>query len=582
MKLKNLVGERFKERPADCVIDSHALTIRGGYIKYMANGIYSLYPPMKRITRKIEEIIREEMDAIGGQEVLFPVVLPGALWEESGRFESVGEELLRFQDRNNSHMVLGMTHEEAAVHLVREYGQSYAKYPFMIYQIQTKFRDEARPRAGLIRVREFTMKDAYSFHTSQEDLEKYYDECYHAYYRIFQRAGVPEVIAVKSDSGMMGGSVSHEYMLLADSGEDSIVVCDACGYRANMEAAENSVENAGGLEAAALEKVYTPHCKTIEEVVNYLGVPVEYSCKAVMYQKNANDDYVIVFLRGDYEVNETKLTNLLKEKVHPAEITPESGLVAGFTGPYHMNGSYTILYDNSLKGIEYLTCGANEENYHYKGLNLSRDCGVTEYVDISKIKTGGICPCCGRKTIQVKRGIEVGNIFQLGTKYSKTMHMTYTDADGSVKHPIMGCYGIGVGRLAASVCEARHDANGPIWPISIAPWQVHLCCMRADQESCRLAADKLYSALSAADIEVIYDDRDVSAGTMFADADLLGVPVRVIVGPKNLKNNQVELVSRDKRISRLVDMEAAIPEIQSVIQELFAEINAKVASGPSV
>lgn len=576
MKLKHLVGERFKERPADCVIDSHALTIRGGYIKYMANGIYSLYPPMKRITRKIEEIIREEMDAIGGQEVLFPVVLPGSLWEESGRFEGVGEELLRFQDRNNSRMVLGMTHEEAAVHLVREYGQSYAKYPFMIYQIQTKFRDEARPRAGLIRVREFTMKDAYSFHTSQEDLEQYYDKCYHAYHRIFQRAGVPEVIAVKSDSGMMGGSVSHEYMLLADSGEDSIVVCDACGYRANMEAAENSVENAGGLEAAALEKVYTPHCKTIEEVVNYLGVPVEYSCKAVMYQKNANDEYVIVFLRGDYEVNETKLTNLLKEKVHPAEITPESGLVAGFTGPYHMNGSYTILYDSSLKGIEYLTCGANEENYHYKGLNLSRDCGITEYVDISKIKTGGICPCCGRKTIQVKRGIEVGNIFQLGTKYSKTMHMTYTDADGSVRHPVMGCYGIGVGRLAASVCEARHDANGPVWPISIAPWQVHLCCMRADQEACRLAADKLYSALSAAGIEVIYDDRDVSAGTMFADADLLGVPVRVIVGPKNLKNSQLELVSRDKRISRLVDIEAAVPEIQSVIKELFAEINAKV------
>lgn len=576
MKLKHLVGERFKERPADCVIDSHALTIRGGYIKYMANGIYSLYPPMKRITRKIEEIIREEMDAIGGQEVLFPVVLPGSLWEESGRFEGVGEELLRFQDRNNSRMVLGMTHEEAAVHLVREYGQSYAKYPFMIYQIQTKFRDEARPRAGLIRVREFTMKDAYSFHTSQEDLEKYYDKCYHAYYRIFQRAGVPEVIAVKSDSGMMGGSVSHEYMLLADSGEDSIVVCDACGYRANMEAAENSVENTGGLETAALEKVYTPHCKTIEEVVNYLGVPVEYSCKAVMYQKNANDEYVIVFLRGDYEVNETKLTNLLKEKVHPAELKPESGLVAGFTGPYHMNGSYTVLYDSSLKGIEYLTCGANEENYHYKGLNLSRDCGVTEYVDVSKIKTGGICPCCGRKTIQVKRGIEVGNIFQLGTKYSKTMHMTYTDADGSVRHPVMGCYGIGVGRLAASVCEARHDANGPVWPISIAPWQVHLCCMRADQEACKVTADKLYSALSAAGIEVIYDDRDVSAGTMFADADLLGVPVRVIVGPKNLKNNQLELVSRDKRISRLVDVEAAIPEIQSVIKELFAEINAKV------
>lgn len=576
MKLKNLVGERFKEKPADCVIDSHALTIRGGYIKYVANGIYSLYPPMKRITKKIEEIIREEMDAIGGQEVMFPIALPGTLWEESGRFESVGDELLRFKDRNNSQMVLGMTHEEAAVHLVREYGQSYAKYPFMIYQIQTKFRDEARPRAGLIRVREFTMKDAYSFHTSQEDLENYYDVCYNAYHRIFQRAGVPEVIAVKSDSGMMGGSISHEYMLLADSGEDSIVICEDCGYRANIEAAENSVDNAGDLKTAALEKVYTPHCKTIEEVVNYLGVPVEYSCKAVMYQKNANDDYVIVFLRGDYEVNETKLTNLLKEKVHPAEITPESGLVAGFTGPYHLNGNYTVIYDISLKGIEYLTCGANEENYHYKGLNLSRDCGAVTYTDVSKIKTGGICPCCGKKTIQVRRGIEVGNIFQLGTKYSKTMNMTYTDADGSVKNPIMGCYGIGVGRLAASVCEARHDANGPIWPISIAPWQVHLCCMRVDQEACKAAADNLYAALSDAGIEVIYDDRDVSAGTMFADADLLGVPVRVIVGPKNLKNNQVELTSRDKRISKLVDMESAVSEIQTVIKELFAEINAKV------
>lgn len=576
MKLKNLVGERFKEKPADCVIDSHALTIRGGYIKYVANGIYSLYPPMKRITKKIEEIIREEMDAIGGQEVMFPIALPGTLWEESGRFESVGDELLRFKDRNNSQMVLGMTHEEAAVHLVREYGQSYAKYPFMIYQIQTKFRDEARPRAGLIRVREFTMKDAYSFHTSQEDLENYYDVCYNAYHRIFQRAGVPEVIAVKSDSGMMGGSISHEYMLLADSGEDSIVICEDCGYRANIEAAENFVDNAGDLKTADLEKVYTPHCKTIEEVVNYLGVPVEYSCKAVMYQKNANDDYVIVFLRGDYEVNETKLTNLLKEKVHPAEITPESGLVAGFTGPYHLNGNYTVIYDISLKGIEYLTCGANEENYHYKGLNLSRDCGAVTYTDVSKIKTGGICPCCGKRTIQVRRGIEVGNIFQLGTKYSKTMNMTYTDADGSVKNPVMGCYGIGVGRLAASVCEARHDANGPIWPISIAPWQVHLCCMRVDQEACKAAADNLYAALSDAGIEVIYDDRDVSAGTMFADADLLGVPVRVIVGPKNLKNNQVELISRDKRISKFVAMESAVSEIQTVIKELFAEINAKV------
>ena len=576
MKLRRLVGDRFKERPSDCVIDSHAFTVRGGYIKYVANGIFSLYPPMKRITKKIENIIREEMDAIDGQEVLFPVALPGSLWEESGRFESVGEELLRFKDRNDSQMVLGMTHEEAAVHLVREYGQTYTKYPFMIYQIQTKFRDEARPRAGLIRVREFTMKDAYSFHTSQEDLESYYQKCYEAYNRVFQRAGVPEVIAVQSDSGMMGGSVSHEYMLLADAGEDSIVVCDSCDYRANMEAAENCVDNTDSLPIAELEKVYTPNCKTIEEVTNFLGASVENSCKAVMYQKNMTDEYVIVFVRGDYEVNETKLTNYLGEKVHPAEVTEESGIVAGFTGPYDLKADCTVIFDVSLKGLENLVCGANEIDYHYKGLNLARDCGEVEYVDVSKIQTGGICPRCGKKTIRVKRGIEVGNIFQLGTKYTASMGMSYTDADGNAQTPIMGCYGIGVGRLAASVCEARHDDNGPIWPISIAPWEVHLCGMRIDQPECREAADKLYQDLMNAGVEVIYDEREVRAGAMFADADLLGVPIRVVVGPKNLKNGQVELSTRDKSISKLIDLSSAVEEIQTLKKQLLEEINRQV------
>lgn len=576
MKLRHLVGDRFKERPSDCVIDSHAFTVRGGYIKYVANGIFSLYPPMKRITKKIENIIREEMDAIDGQEVLFPVALPGSLWEESGRFESVGEELLRFKDRNDSQMVLGMTHEEAAVHLVREYGQTYTKYPFMIYQIQTKFRDEARPRAGLIRVREFTMKDAYSFHTSQEDLESYYQKCYEAYNRVFQRAGVPEVIAVQSDSGMMGGSVSHEYMLLADAGEDSIVVCDSCDYRANMEAAENCVDNTDSLPIAELEKVYTPNCKTIEEVTHFLGASVENSCKAVMYQKNMTDEYVIVFVRGDYEVNETKLTNYLGEKVHPAEVTEESGIVAGFTGPYDLKADCTVIFDVSLKGLENLVCGANEIDYHYKGLNLARDCGEVEYVDVSKIQTGGICPRCGKKTIRVKRGIEVGNIFQLGTKYTASMGMSYTDADGNAQTPIMGCYGIGVGRLAASVCEARHDDNGPIWPISIAPWEVHLCGMRIDQPECREAADKLYQDLMNAGVEVIYDDREVRAGAMFADADLLGVPIRVVVGPKNLKNGQVELSTRDKSISKLIDLSSAVEEIQTLKKQLLEEINRQV------
>ncbi|MBR4515086.1 MAG: proline--tRNA ligase [Lachnospiraceae bacterium] len=576
MKLANLVGERFKERPSDCVIESHALCVKGGYIKYVANGIYSLYPPMKRITTKIENIIREEMDAVDCQEVMFPVVLPGALWEESGRFTSVGEELLRFEDRNGTSMVLGMTHEEAAVQLVREYGQSYAKYPFSIYQIQTKFRDEARPRAGLIRVREFTMKDAYSFHTSQEDLEQYYDRMAKAYDRIFARVGIPETVAVKSDSGMIGGSVSHEYMLLTDAGEDSIVLCDECGYSANMEAADTTVDNSGCAPAGELTKVHTPGCKTIEEVCTFLNSKVEESCKAVIYQKNMNDEYVVVFLRGDYEVNETKLTNLLGEKVHPAVITEESGLVAGFCGPYGQHANCTIIYDKSLCGIENLCAGANEVDYHYTGLNIKRDVGEVEYVDVAKIQIGGICPCCGKKTIHISRGIEVGNIFQLGTKYSKSMGMTYTDENGEVQTPIMGCYGIGVGRLAASVCEAKRDDYGPIWPISIAPWQVHICCMRVDKEECKSIGDRLYKEMLDAGIEVIYDDRKVSVGAMLADADLLGVPVRVVIGPKNAVNGEVEIVTRDKRFTNKVSVDDALEETKKMIATLFSEINEKV------
>ncbi|MCR5784194.1 MAG: proline--tRNA ligase [Eubacterium sp.] len=577
MKLSKLVGIRYKENPADCIIDSHIFSIRGGYIKQVSNGIFSLYTPMKRVTSKIEGILREEMENVECQEVMFPVVLPGSLWEESGRYESVGDELLRFNDRSGTPMVLGMTHEEAAVNLARDFGRTYANYPFSIYQIQTKYRDEARPRAGLIRVREFTMKDAYSFHTSQEDLEKYYDKMANVYFRIFQRAGIPDVISVKSDSGMIGGSVSHEYMLLADCGEDSIVLCDDCGYSANMEAADTIVDNSGCSGMTELKKVSTPCCKTIEDVCKFLNSPVEESCKAVMYQINATDEYVIVFLRGDYEVNETKLTNYLGEKVHAAEVTPESGIVAGFCGPYNQNAKCRIIYDKSLEGIESLCAGANETDYHYTGLNIKRDIGDVEYIDVSKIQTGGICPCCGKKTIKISRGIEAGNIFQLGTKYTDSMEMTYTDEDGTSKTPIMGCYGIGVGRLAACVMEAHHDDKGPIWPISIAPWQVHLCCMRVDDEECKAEADRIYCELKKEGIEVIYDDRDVRAGAMFADADLLGVPVRVTVGPKALKEGEIELSTRDKSVNGRVKKEDIIKETKALIAKLFEDIDKTVS-----
>lgn len=572
MKLDKLVGERFKEKPSDCVIESHALMMRGGYMKDVAKGIYSQFMPLKRICRKIENIIREEMDAIDGQEVLFPVALPATLWEESGRYDSVGSELLRFSDRNKAKMVLGMTHEEAAVQLVRDYAKSYNSYPFMIYQIQTKFRDEARPRAGLIRVREFTMKDAYSFHTSQEDLERYYDVCYEAYNRIFARAGIPEVITVASDSGMMGGSLSHEYMLLTPIGEDSIAICDECDYRANMEAAESIIENEKEDKDAPLTKEHTPDIHTIEEICEFLHSPLEKSCKAVVYQKNLTDDYVVVFIRGDLDVNETKLTNYLGEEIHPAVITPECGLHAGYIGPVNLQitGNYTIVYDKSLEGTNNLSCGANEEEYHYTGLCMERDVPDAAYTDVAKITEGAICPKCGKKTIHISRGIEVGNIFQLGTKYTKSMNMQYLDADGESHYPIMGCYGIGVGRLAASVCEAHHDDYGPIWPISIAPWQVHLCCLRSDDTEAKTYADSLYQELQQNYIEVIYDDRNVRPGVMFSDADLLGVPIRLVVSPRNMKESVVELSSRDKSIQKKVALDNVISTIKDLIQEMMS------------
>lgn len=573
MKLANLIGERFKETPSDCIIESHALMLRGGYMKYVANGIYSSLPPLRRITKKLEQIIREEMDALDGQEVQFPVVLPASLWQESGRYESVGSELLRLKDRNGSPLVLGMTHEEAAVQLVRDYGSTYSRYPFMIYQIQTKFRDEARPRAGLIRVREFTMKDAYSFHTSTEDLEAYYLRCHRAYERIFARAGIPEVLSVASDSGMMGGSLSHEFMLLTPAGEDSIVLCSSCGYRANMEAAECITQNCPDVVPEPLTPVKTPDIHTIEELCGFLGITAAGSCKAVVYQKNRDDSYVVLFLRGDLDVNETKFTNYLGEEVHPALIREDSGLQAGFIGPCGLDGSFTVLFDRSLEGALNLTCGANREGFHYTGLCMRRDCPDSLYHDFAKAVEGGICPVCGKHTLTISRGIEVGNIFQLGSKYTRAMHMQYTDAEGVSHYPVMGCYGIGVGRLAASVCEARHDGSGPIWPVSIAPWQVHLCCMRSDNREVREAADKLYDELQKAGIEVLYDDRNVSAGIMFSDADLLGIPVRLIMSPRNLKENCVEMtLRRDKTDTARYSIEEIIPRVEEKINELMAEL----------
>lgn len=475
MKMSHLLGLRFKETPADCQIASQILMLRGGYIKGVGNGIYSLFTPTKRITQKIEAILRDEMDRLGGQEVMFPVAMPADLWKESGRFESVGSELLRFKDRGGNDMILGMTHEEAAVHLARNVAQSYSDYPFMIYQIQTKFRDEPRARGGLIRVREFTMKDAYSFHTSQEDLDEYYKKCYDAYNRIYARCGIPEVFAVQGDSGMMGGKVSHEFMLPTEVGEDTLVVCDECDFRSNMEVAPCIVDNEVCLDAE-LTMVPTPDSKTIEEICALLSVSEKQTCKAVLYRKESDNALVVVFLRGDLEVNEVKLRNFLKSEIHP-EVADENNtdITYGFIGPVGFEAKAIVIYDRSLVGAHNLVCGANKVGFHYTGFTPERDLPSSiEFIDVAKTYPGAVCPVCGKKSIRTTRGIEVGNIFQLGKKYSEPMNMRYSDKNGEMQTPIMGCYGIGVGRLAASVCEARRDDYGPIWPISIAPWQVHI------------------------------------------------------------------------------------------------------------
>lgn len=574
MKVSELLGERYKDRVAE--IESQNLMVRGGYIKQVGNGIYSLMPPARRIHNKIETILRQEMDRIDGQEVLFPVTMPATLWQASGRWESVGKELLRFKDRSGADMLLGMTHEEAAVHMAMNVASTYQKYPFMIYQIQTKFRDEPRARGGLIRVREFTMKDAYSFHTSQKDLERYYKRCYRAYERIYARVGIPEVVAVASDSGMMGGKVSHEFMLLTDIGEDTIVLCPECGYRANMEAADCIVHNDASEEPMPLEKVATYDNKTIEDVCNFLHGSAEKSAKAVVYQRNEDDSYVLVFVRGDLEVNETKLRNYLKAEVHPAVEIDHVGLVAGAIGPVNLAKGITVVYDRSLEGTRNLVCGANEEGYHFTGFNMDRDVPNAEYVDVAKATVGGVCPKCGKHSLTVKNGIEVGNIFQLGRRYTESMGMTYDDEKGNRVNPIMGCYGIGVGRLMASVCEEHHDQYGPVWPISIAPWEIEICALRADQAHVKEEANKLYRALADEGYEVLFDDRTVSAGFMFSDADLLGSPVRIVISPKTLDRGVVEIATRDKTIKEDVPLECAMQRTKEVVAELYARINSHV------
>lgn len=567
MLMSKLVGERTKTAPSDAVIKSHSLMIRAGYMKLVANGIWSLAMPAKRIARKIENIIREEMDAVEGQECMFPVVMPREMWEESGRYSSIGDEMVRFKDRNGRDYVLGMTHEEAAVQFARDAVNSYQQLPFMIYQIQTKFRDEGRARGGLIRVREFTMKDAYSFHISQEDLEKYYVRVYDAYNRIFKRIGMRNFISVLSDSGMMGGAVSHEFMLLTDIGEDTLVICPECDYKSNMEVAKCMPEAYPAEEPGAIEEVYTGDAKEISEVTAYLGdIPAEKTVKAVCYNiKGDAVRTVLCFIRGDLEVNEAKLKKIVRAEVVPANLN-DSALVAGNIGPVGLDAeNVTVVIDASLKGAVNMVTGANKEGYHLKNVCEGRDFKASD-ADIAKVKEGARCPVCGAP-LTVKNGIEIGNIFQLGTKYTASMGMTVLNKEGKAVNPIMGCYGIGIGRAIASIAEERADEKGLNWPMSVAPWHVYLCALRVDDAQVREKAEALYNEMQAAGIEVIYDDREASPGFKFSDCDLMGIPLRVVVSPRSLAAGEVEVQIRESGERFNMPYDGCVEKIKQTITE---------------
>ncbi len=578
MRISQMIGQRLREAPRDAQTVSHKFLARGGYCLPVSAGIFTLLPMGYRITQKIEQIIREEMDAIDGQELLMPVALAADLWQQSGRWESVGAELLRFKDRNGKDMMLGMTHEEACVHAVRANVSSYKQLPLMVYQIQTKYRDEARPRAGLIRTREFTMKDAYSFHTSQEDLERYYVICHKAYTRIFQRIGFKNFISIQADSGIFGGNRSDEFMAIADCGEDTLFVSPNGNYQANREVACAKLVYTPEAEAA-MEKVATPHAKTIAEVAQFLGLDEAHTCKAVFY-KDSQGKLVFVNIRGDLEVNETKLAKVVKDgnlAFADDELIRSAGAVPGYASLYGLDLSkIRVVVDPSVVNSNNLVVGANEEEFHYKNFNFDRDVADKTNIaiaDIACVRDGDPSPVDGAP-LKLLHGIEIGNIFQLGTKYSVPMGCNFLDVDGKSKPMVMGCYGIGVGRSMAAIVEQCHDDYGPIWPMSIAPYQVHIIGLKYTDDV-KAACEKLYADLQKAGVEVLLDDRGEKAGSAFADADLMGIPLRVVISAKTLATGEVEFKHRDwGKNSQMLPLEGLVEKLQAEIRQELDALNA--------
>ncbi|MFC2028547.1 proline--tRNA ligase [Chloroflexota bacterium] len=576
MRTTNLFGQTLRDAPADAEVVSHKLLTRAGFIRQLGAGIFSYLHLAKRTISKVENIIREEMDAIGGQEISMPVVHPADIWKESNRWYQIDKEMGRFKDKNGHDMVLAMTHEEVVSDLVRREIHSYKQLPGLIYHIQTKWRDDPRPRSGLIRVREFTMCDSYSLDTDLKGLEKQYQSHFKTYQRIFNRCGLP-VLAIEADSGMMGGTISHEFMYLTEIGEDTILFCSDCGYKANRQVAQFKKIPATEEEQLEIKKVQTPDAYSIENLTNFLNIPKAKTAKAVFFMADIHNEdsldqkFVFAMVRGDMELNEKKLSNAINaEKIRPAtdEEILAAGAVSGYASPVGLKNVLVVI-DDIIPESTNLVSGANEEGYHLVNVNFPRDYSANQVTDIAVASEGFGCPTCGN-TLSSSRGVEVGNIFQLGTKYSDALRCYYLDREGKPKPVYMGSYGIGIGRLMACIVEEHHDDDGIIWPISITPYEVHLILLRGkgDNESAK-KAENLYRELSSLGIEVLFDDGTDSPGVKFKNADLIGCPIRITVSDRARSQGGVEVKLRNQDNKQIISRN----EIESFIRKELDNIH---------
>ena len=575
MRMSRLVSQTLREAPAESEIISHQLLVRAGFIRQLGAGIFSALPLGYRSLNRIMNIMREEINAIGGQEISMPVVQPADIWKESGRYYQIGSEMGRFKDKSDHDMILAMTHEEVVTDLARGLIRSYKQLPVLVYQLQTKWRDDPRPRAGLIRVREFTMLDSYSLDADWDGLDKQYDAHYDAYFRIFERCGLP-VVAVMADTGMMGGKMAHEYMYLTPIGEDSLLFCDACGYSANRQVARAIKPVPIQEDLLPVEKVATPDCSSIADLAALLKIPTSKTAKAVFFMADIQDEagsvkheFVFAVVRGDMEVNETKITNLLKAKeLRPAtdEEIARTGAIPGYASPIGLKKVHVIV-DELIPNSPNLVAGANEKGYHLLNVNYGRDFEATQVADITSVSQGDACEKCG-KPYRLSRGVEVGNIFKLGTRYTDSLDCTFTDENHENHSIIMGSYGIGVGRLLACIAEEHHDEKGLIWPKNVAPYPIHLVVLPGKQMDVTPVVEQLERALVEAGLEPLVDDRLDSAGIKFNDADLIGLPLRVTVSERALKNGGLEVKRRSGGEAWIIPLENAVDDIREILLTL--------------